>query len=261
MKIEGVIFDWAGTTVDYGCFAPVRAFMEIFKEYGIEVTMEETRKPMGMLKWDHIKTMLSMPRINEIWNQKHGRNWTDADVDEMHDKFSSKLMGILHEYAQVKPHVLKAVEDLKNRGIKIGSTTGYTDAMMGIVVPKAAENGYSPDFWISPNSVGNMGRPYPYMVFENMKHLKLQNVHQVMKVGDTISDIREGVNAGVISVGVLEGSSEMGLTQEEYETLSASQKGILLEELTRKYKEAGADYVILNMSQLCPLIDELEKSN
>ena len=97
MKIEGVIFDWAGTTVDYGCFAPLRAFAEIFREYGIEVTMEETRKPMGMLKWDHIKTMLSMDRINKEWMQVHGRPWTDEDVDQMHDKFAEKLMGILHE--------------------------------------------------------------------------------------------------------------------------------------------------------------------
>ena len=58
MKIEGIIFDWAGTTVDYGCFAPVQAFAEVFHAFGMEVTMEETRKPMGMLKRDHIKTML-----------------------------------------------------------------------------------------------------------------------------------------------------------------------------------------------------------
>ncbi len=49
-RIECVIFDWAGTTVDYGCFAPVHAFMEVFRAYGMEPTMEETRKPMGMLK-------------------------------------------------------------------------------------------------------------------------------------------------------------------------------------------------------------------
>ena len=125
MKIEGVIFDWAGTTVDYGCFAPVRAFAEIFREYGIEATMEETRKPMGMLKWDHIKTMLSMERINEAWIRVHGRPWTDRDVDEMHDKFAEKLMGILHEYTQVKPFVKEAVKELRRRNIKIGSTTGY----------------------------------------------------------------------------------------------------------------------------------------
>lgn len=257
MKIEGVIFDWAGTTVDYGCFAPVKAFMEIFREYGMEPTMDETRKPMGMLKWDHIKTMLSMPRLHEEWKAAQGRDWTDQDVDAMHDKFAEKLMGILHEYAEVKPGVLETVSELRNRGIKIGSTTGYTDAMMNIVVPKAAENGYSPDFWVSPNSVGNMGRPYPYMIFENMKALKLSDVHKVIKVGDTISDIKEGVNAGVITVGILEGSSEMGLTEEEYAALSADEKQALLDKMTREYKEAGADYVLLNMSELVGLIDSL----
>ena len=86
MKYEAVIFDWAGTTVDYGCFAPVQAFMEIFKECGITPTMEETRKPMGMLKWDHIKTMLSMERIRDEFKRIHGRDFTDKDVDEMHEK-------------------------------------------------------------------------------------------------------------------------------------------------------------------------------
>ena len=62
-KIEAVIFDWAGTTVDYGCFAPVQAFQEAFAHHGVPVTLEETRKPMGMLKRDHIRTMLRMERI------------------------------------------------------------------------------------------------------------------------------------------------------------------------------------------------------
>lgn len=66
-EIKTVIFDWAGTTVDYGCFAPVRAFMEIFKEYGVVPTIEEVRKPMGMLKIDHIRTMLGMERIAKAW--------------------------------------------------------------------------------------------------------------------------------------------------------------------------------------------------
>ena len=82
-------------------------------------------------------------------------------------------------------------------GVKIGSTTGYTDAMMNIVAPKAAQQGYAPDFWISPDGVGGRGRPYPYMIFANMQALGLTAVGNVVKVGDTISDIKEGVNAGV----------------------------------------------------------------
>lgn len=63
MKYEAVIFDWAGTTVDYGCFAPVQAFIDAFKASGIEPTVEEVRGPMGMLKIDHIRTMLKGERI------------------------------------------------------------------------------------------------------------------------------------------------------------------------------------------------------
>lgn len=49
-KIECVIMDWAGTAVDYGCFAPVAAFLKAFGEVGITVTMEEARRPMEWQK-------------------------------------------------------------------------------------------------------------------------------------------------------------------------------------------------------------------
>ena len=35
--------------------------------------MEEIRKPMGMLKIDHVRTMLGMERINKLWQEKYGR--------------------------------------------------------------------------------------------------------------------------------------------------------------------------------------------
>lgn len=150
-KTEAVIFDWAGTTVDYGCFAPVQAFTEVFKEFGIEPTIEEVRKPMGMLKIDHIRTMLSMER--KIWET-----------------------------------------------------------------------------------------------------LEVTSVEHVIKVGDTISDIKEGKNAGVLSVAVLEGSSEMGLSQKEYEALSEEEKQDLCEKTKQNFLEAGADYVIRDMSDLLGIV-------
>ena len=82
-RIEAVIFDWAGTTVDYGCFAPVQVFTEVFKNAGVEPTMEEVREPMGMLKWDHIRTMLEMPRIRSAWKELYGREPADADADKL----------------------------------------------------------------------------------------------------------------------------------------------------------------------------------
>ena len=254
MQYEAIIFDWAGTTVDYGCFAPVQAFMEIFKEYGITPTMEETRKPMGMLKWDHIKTMLSMERIREEFKRIHGRDFTDHDVDEMHEKFAASLMKILDQFSDPKDYVVDTVAKLRDAGLMIGSTTGYTDAMMEIVTKEAAKAGYKPDCWFSPDSTGHMGRPYPYMIFKNMEALKVTGVDKVMKVGDTLSDIREGKNAGVFTVGIIEGSSEMGLTKEEYAALSPEEREAKVKAVTKRYMDAGADAVVQDIRGVLELI-------
>lgn len=243
-QMEAVIFDWAGTTVDYGCFAPVQVFSEVFKNAGVEATMEEVREPMGMLKWDHIRTMLEMPRIKAAWREKYGRDPRDADADEMYESYEPALLKILDQYSEPKPYVLETVKALREKGIKIGSTTGYTDVMMEIVTSKAAELGYAPDCWYSPDSTGNMGRPCPYMIFKNMEELEVASVDKVIKVGDTISDIKEGKNAGVYTIGVLEGSSLVGLSREEFEALSEEEKEERLSAAEQKYKEAGADAVV-----------------
>ena len=256
MAIEAVIFDWAGTTVDYGCFAPVQAFIEAFKAFGITPTEEEVRKPMGMLKHDHIETMMNMDRIHKEWIRIHGKDFTPEDVDKVYEASETGIMKILKDFAEPKPFVLETIEKLRKAGIKIGSTTGYTDEMMAIVAPKAAENGYAPVCWFSPNSVGNFGRPYPYMIFKNMEALKVTSVKNVLKVGDTVSDIKEGIAAGVTTVGVIEGSSVMGLSQEAYEALSAAEKEAQCKRVEEIYKEAGADYIIRNMSELLLVTEE-----
>ena len=141
MKIEGIIFDWAGTTVDFGCMAPVRAFMDSFAANGVTVTEEETRKPMGMLKRDHIRTMLSMDRIGEAWKDANGSAWAEEDVEKVYSHFEPELLSTLANYSKVKPGVIETVAKLRAMGLAIGSTTGYTDVMMDIVVKAAADQG------------------------------------------------------------------------------------------------------------------------
>ncbi|MDO4288750.1 MAG: phosphonoacetaldehyde hydrolase [Eubacterium sp.] len=258
-KIEAVIFDWAGTTVDYGCFAPVQAFMDVFCAFGITPTIEETRKPMGMLKRDHIRTMLRMPRINTLWQEKYSRDFTEADIDAMYAQFEAKLLGILDQYADPKPGVLETVAALREMGVKIGSTTGYTDTMMAIVSKTAAEKGYAPDCWFSPDATNHKGRPYPFMIFRNLEALEVQSVNHAVKVGDTVSDILEGKNAGVITVGVVEGSSEMALTHDEYEALSPKEKSAVSFRTAETFRQAGADYVIATLEELIPLVKALDE--
>ena len=179
---------------------------------------------MGMLKIDHVRTMLSMERISQLWEEKHGRAWTEADVKQVYELSEKKIIEIVHQFAEPKPYVKETIEELRAMGVKIGSTTGYTDEMMAIVVPAAKEAGYEADCWFSPDAVGKCGRPYPYMIYKNMQELKLQDARRVMKVGDTVADIKEGKNAGMVSVGIVEGSSVAGLTQAEYEALDSHQE-------------------------------------
>lgn len=257
-KIEAVIFDWAGTTVDYGCFAPVSAFIEAFKMYGIEPTMKEVREPMGMAKRDHVRTMLQMERISAEWKKLYNRDFNEDDVEKIYMESERKIFALLPNYCEPKPYVLNEIKKLRDRGIKIGSTTGYTDEMMSIVVPGAAKAGYSPDLWFSPDSTDKLGRPYPFMIYENMKKFKIKSVDSVIKVGDPIADIIEGVNAGVIAVGILEGSSLMGFSEEEYNALSVEEQEAEKEKARMQYIANGANYVINNMSELCSVIDEIE---
>lgn len=256
-RFDAVIFDWAGTTVDYGCFAPVAAFQETFHAFGMEPTMAETREPMGMLKWDHIKTMLHMPRIEQQWQALHGDAPTDADVDAMYAVYEPKLLSILDRFVDVKPGVLGTVAALREAGLRIGSTTGFTDSMMNIVVPGAKANGYEPDTWVSPDSTDGHGRPWPFMIFENMKRLELGDVRRVAKVGDTVSDIREGKAAGTFSIGVVEGSSTMGLSQSEFEALNPTEQDAARKRVRDTFAQAGADAVINTLAELPALLAQL----
>lgn len=257
-KINLVIFDWAGTTVDYGCFAPVKVFLEIFREKGIEVTLDEARAPMGLLKIDHIKAMLSGERVSKVWQEKFGREWNMEDVNELYINFEKKLFAILANYTEPVPHCLETVKKLRDMGLKIGSTTGYTQEMMDIVVSGAKEKGYSPDFYVTPSSVP-AGRPAPYMIYKNMITLKEGDTDCVIKVGDTISDIKEGRNAKVWTVGLLKGSSELGLTEEEVKKLSQEELEEKIEKIVKRMLEAGAHLIIEDISKVPMAIEIINK--
>lgn len=257
-KIEGVIFDWAGTTVDFGCFAPVNVFLGIFANAGVEVTLEEAREPMGMLKIDHIRAMLRMPRINAKWQEVHGSPFDEDDINRLYEQFESQLMISLAEYTTPIQGVLGTVDWLRANNIKIGSTTGYTKEMMTVVVPEAKKKGYSPDYLVTPTDLANFGRPYPYMIFENMRQLQIGNVKHVVKVGDTASDIKEALHAGVWAVGVIIGSSEMGVSEEEFQQLTIEQQQQLIEKTRVKFESYGSHYTIETMQQLPRIIEEIE---
>ena len=255
-NIQAVIFDWAGTTVDYGCFAPLEVFVNVFAKHGVTLTLEEARGPMGMAKRDHVRALLFLPRVAALWNELHRRAPKEADVDALYGEFEPALMRTLSQHAEVLDGVLETCAWLRERGIKIGSTTGYTADMMRVVTAEAAKQGYVPDAVVTAEDVG-VGRPQPFMLQHNLRMLGVYPPRAVVKVGDTVADIQEGVNAGVWSVGVVVGSSVMGMTRSLYEALFPGEREEACVAAERVFLEAGADATIRTMAELPALIEEL----
>lgn len=87
-RINAVILDWAGTTVDFGSFAPTQIFVEAFRQaFAVEITLEEARVPMGLGKWQHIAALGKLPSVDARWQAKFGRAMNAADIDAIYAAF------------------------------------------------------------------------------------------------------------------------------------------------------------------------------
>lgn len=232
-KIELVVFDWAGTTVDYGSSAPSEVFDRVFSAAGLHLTKEEINCPMGLEKKAHIRELLSCESGRNQWQGQYGRPWYEEDVDALYRKFEDTLHQVVAERSDPMEGVVETVAALRKAGLKIGSTTGYNDWMMQEVLPRAAAGGYTPDCVVTPDATG-IGRPSPFMLFECMRRMNVYPPCHVVKVGDTTVDMREGKNAGAFSIGILTGSNLLGLTPEEYVAMPA-------EELAARRTDPGRD--------------------
>ena len=257
-QISMVVFDWAGTTVDYGSSAPMEVFKMVFDEAGINLTRSEINGPMGMEKKAHIRSLLSLDTAKSQWKDKYNREWTEDDMEELYVKFEEKLYEVVASYSTPIDGVVETVNRLRDSGIKIGSTTGYNNQMMTKVIPAAKEQGYEPDCIVTPDIIG-LGRPTPFMLNECMRVLNVYPPKKVVKVGDTITDIHEGKNAGAWSIGILVGSNLLGLTKDEYDSIPAAELDVLKDMTTKKYLEAGADMVIDNITELPQAIEKINQ--
>ncbi|MDC0762191.1 phosphonoacetaldehyde hydrolase [Brevibacillus sp. AG] len=255
--MKAVVFDWAGTMVDYGCFAPLAVFLQVFKKRGIELTAAEAREPMGMLKRDHIQALCKMERVAALWQERYGRLPNEADVDELYADFEPMLMETLHEYATPVPGAIELVGRLREQGIKIGSTTGYTRDMMNVVAASAKQQGYEPDALVTPSEVP-AGRPFPWMCYQNAILLDVFPMNEIVKVGDTTSDMKEGRNAGMWTVGVLKGGSELGLSLEEVTNMPQEELDKRLAIATERLMAAGAHYVVAEIGCLDEVLKNIE---
>ncbi len=256
--VRAVIFDWAGTTVDYGSRAPVDAFIELFRRHGVTVTAEQARKPMGSYKKDHVRLILAMEPVAQQWEQRIGRVASAEDIEALFREFIPLQAEVIGHHADVIPGVAHAVEYLRQQGIVFGATTGYTRAMMASLLVQAAAAGFSPESNVCADEVP-AGRPAPWMAMTSAMQLGVYPMQACVKVGDTLVDIAEGLNAGMWTVGITKTGNELGLSEAEVEALPAHELTSRLNAASDRLLQAGAHFVIPEVRQLPAVITEINE--
>ncbi|MDB6023685.1 MAG: phosphonoacetaldehyde hydrolase [Pedosphaera sp.] len=257
MHLKAVIFDWAGTAVDFGSLCPINAFQAAFAARGVSVDAEDIHRFMGLRKREHIEALLVLPDIQSKWQAANQRMPQAADVDRLYKQAEKMLIETVHDFSTPTPHLIEAVAAGRSRGLKVGSCTGYTTPMMERLVPTARCKGFMPDTWVASDQVPQ-GRPWPWMIFKNMEELGVYPPAAVVKVGDTTADICEAINAGAWAVGVVESSSLIGRKKAELDALPPRQRNLLLHKARKQFSDAGAHFIINNMSELDDVFERIE---
>jgi phosphonoacetaldehyde hydrolase len=243
--------------VDFGSLAPARTLQRLFSRLDISLTEQETRHGMGLPKKEHIRGILSLPAVRDAWQQLHGHIPTDAHVNDIYAEFIPLQFSCLEEYSSVIPGVAEIVNGFRKRGLKIGSTTGYTRAMLDLVMKKSASEGYIPDCSLTPEEVG-AGRPHPFMMYECAVRLQVSPLSAIAKVGDTPADVHEGLNAGAWSIGVAGTGNAVGLSLDEFQALPAAEKESRLTKARTELKDAGAHYVVDALDEIHAVLDDID---
>jgi phosphonoacetaldehyde hydrolase len=255
--IKAIVLDWAGTAVDYGSFAPTNVFLRLFENHGVKITPEDARSGMGLMKKDHLRTILARPAVVEAWQDAHGAPPSEDDIETLFLDFIPLQYSVLKDFAKPIPGLLDAVSELRENNCKIGSTTGYIRSMMDILAPEAEKYGYTPDCIVCPDEVP-AGRPYPWMCYQNAICLNVFPMQAMVKVGDTLVDIEEGLNAGMWTVGISLTGSLLGMTESQVNALSTEEREIARKRIETQLYQAGAHVVIDGIWDLPRAIHEIE---
>ncbi len=254
--VRAVVFDWAGTTVDYGSLAPVAAFAEVFRRREIELTPEQVRGPMGTAKRDHIKELTGLKAVADRWRSVHGEPPAEDDVDAMYEEFLPLLVETAAAHARLIPGTVETMAACRDRSIRVGSSSGYGHEIMREILPVAREQGYKPETLVCPEDVP-AGRPYPWMMYRCVMDLGVYPMAACVKVGDTVADIEEGLNAGAWTVGLARSGNELGLSQEEVEALDSRELAGRLGPIYERFYGAGAHYVVDTIADVPDVLDDI----
>jgi len=210
-QVKMVVFDMAGTTVKDENEVE-KCFIEAAENTGLEYSVEEIVSMMGWSKRLVFETLWKKSLINA----------TEEEIQEKTEKSYLKFKEILENHYLTEPVVpvdgiLDLFAYLKDKEIKIVLTTGFYREVTDIILERlywdtgldenyvGGENSII-DLSISSDQVEN-GRPAPDMIYKAMNIFDIDDPKQVIKVGDTPSDLQAGKNANCLySLGVTNGT-------------------------------------------------------
>lgn len=256
--LQAVILDWAGTVVDFGSFAPTQIFVEAFAEFDVQVSIEEARGPMGMGKWDHIRTLCDQPQVAKRYRKAFGRTPTDDDVTAIYQRFMPLQIEKIAEHSALIPGALDTIAALRGQGIKIGSCSGYPKQVMDKVVALAATNGYVADHVVATDEVPN-GRPWPAQALANVIALGIDDVAACVKVDDTVPGILEGRRAGMWTVALTCSGNALGLTYEQFCALDSDTLASERQRIEAMFEASRPHYLIDTITDLPRVINEINQ--
>jgi phosphonatase-like hydrolase len=206
-KIRLVIFDIGGTIIeDHG--EVVASFCVALAGNGLPANEAEIKELKGSSKRDVIKSFVERQWGNEDAGNENRIAKAYGDFrTELENRFSNggvkPILGAEASFAYLKAH-----------DIACATTTGFYRSVTDRILNSA---GWRQTFAanICSDDV-NVGRPSPYMIFHAMEASGIDDVRQVLNVGDTPLDVQAGTRAGVLGViGVLTGvHKEARLSQE-----------------------------------------------
>jgi phosphonoacetaldehyde hydrolase len=232
-------------------------FAQVFERRGVPISMAEARGPMGAHKRVHIEQITRQDAVRRRWQEAHGRLPNDDDVQAMFEDCVPRQLECLSTYSELIPGTLEVVAALRRRGIRIGSTTGYTTEMTAINLRDAERQGYKPDSTVSASEMP-AGRPDPFMCLQNAINLGVDCVQACVKVDDTIPGVEEGLNAGMWSIGLAVSGNEVGLSLAEWQALPADEQQAKRERAYRRMLQSGAHHVVDTIADLMPCIEAIE---
>lgn len=255
-----IIFDWAGTLVDFGCRAPLAALHLAFENAGLPISDALARRPMGAHKRDHVREILGDADVAERVRTRLRREPDESLVEEIYREFSRCLPAFMAAHADAIPGAAETLRWLRGRGIRIGSTTGYTRAMMDALEPLARAAGIAPEIVICADEVPQ-GRTAPWACFRIAEQCGVYPMSRCVKIGDTPVDMAEGTNAGMICVGVTESGNEVGLGPEALAALSSDEQSQRVAAAESRLRAAGASFVLRSVAELPAWIEAHENKS